>query len=99
MAECTGVIFDLPQKIPNFYGTLSFCTWYAIAVLVPGYNVNYTCIKDIKALNNTRKSSMKTHLRGMDEFLEAESEASRMEVAAITEPEEEEVKEPLIRHP
>ena len=53
---------------------------------MPRYNINSTCIKEIKALYNNRKNSKKTHLRGMDKFLEAESEASQMEVAAMTEP-------------
>ena len=33
----------------------------------------------------------------MEEFLDAESEASQMEAATMTEPEEEEAKEPLVR--
>ena len=64
---------------------------------MPGYNVNCACIKDIKALYDTRKSSKKTRLRGMKEFLEAESEASRMEAAVMTEPEEGEAEEPFVR--
>ena len=64
--------------MPNSYATLGFCTGYAIAALVLGYNINITCIKDIKALYNAKKSFKKTLLRGMDEFLEAEGEAATM---------------------
>ena len=66
---------------------------------MPEYNVNITCIKEIKALYNVRKSSKKTCLRGMDEFLKAEGEASRMKAATMIEPEEEEAEEALVRCP
>ena len=35
----------------------------------------------------------------MNEFLKSESEASQMEVVAMTEPEEEAAEDPLVRHP
>jgi len=35
----------------------------------------------------------------MNEFLEAESEVSQMEAAAMTEPDEEAAEEPLVRRP
>ena len=55
------------------------------------------CIKEIKALYNNRGDSKKTRLKGMNEFLEAESEVSQMEAAAMTEPDEEAAEEPFVR--
>jgi len=52
------------------YTTPGFCTWYAIAVSVPEYNINSTCIKEIKAMYSN-KNSKKTYLEGMNEFSEA----------------------------
>ena len=66
--------FNLPQKVPNSYASLEFCAWYIIADSVPSYNINSTCIKWIKAMFQVKKGSKTTHLKGMDEFLQAELE-------------------------
>ena len=97
MAGCIGATFCVPQKIPNSYATPGFCTWYAIAALAPEYNINSMCIKEIKALYSNRKNSKKIYLKGMNELIEVESEASRMRATATTEPEEEATEEPFIR--
>ena len=46
------------------------------------------CGKEIKALYIDKKNSMKTRWKGMNEFLEAESEASQTKVVATPKPEE-----------
>jgi len=71
----TEVRFNLPQKVPNSYASLGFCAWYVIADSVPGYNINSTCIKRIKAMFQTKKGSKSTRLKGMDEFLHTELKA------------------------
>ena len=50
VAEGTKARFNLPQKISNSYASLRFYAWYVIADSVPGYNINSTCIKQIKAM-------------------------------------------------
>jgi len=66
--------FILPQKIPNSYASLEFCAWYVIAYSVPGYNINNTCIKWIKAMFQAKKGFKTTRLRGTDELLQTELE-------------------------
>ena len=58
----------------NSYTSLGFCTWHVITDSVPGYNINNTCIKQIKAMLQANKGSKNTRLKGMDEFLQAELE-------------------------
>jgi len=64
VAGGTGGTLILPQRTPNSYTALRFCTWYAIADLVHGYNVSITCIKDIKAWYNAQMNSKKHSLEG-----------------------------------
>jgi len=45
VARGAGKMFNLPQRTPNAYTSLSFCTWYVIADMVPGYEINASCIK------------------------------------------------------
>jgi len=66
--------FNLPQKTLNSNTNLGFCTWYVIADSVPGYNINNTCIKWIKAMFQAKKGSKNFSLKEMDEFLQAELE-------------------------
>ena len=47
----------------------------------PSYNINNNCIKQIKAMFQAKKGSKNTHLKGMDEFLQAELEADPTEAA------------------
>ena len=42
---------------------------------MPGYAINNSCIKGIKPLYYAHKDSKNTHLKGMNEFFEAKSEA------------------------
>ena len=70
-----------------------------IADSMPGYNMNNTCIKDIKSMYSTKRNSKRTRLNGTNKFLKAKSEASQMKVAVITEPDEEAAEEPVVRHP
>jgi len=60
--------FNLRQKVLNSYASLEFCTWYVIADLVPGYNINSTCIKKIKAMLQAKKGSKSTRLKGWVNF-------------------------------
>ena len=53
------------------------------------YNINSTCIKEIKAMYINKKNLKKPLLKGMNEFLEAKSEAYQIKAAAIPEPDEE----------
>jgi len=94
---CTSVTFSLPQKTPNFYTTLGFYTWYAIATSVPGYNINVTCTKEIKVMYRTKKNSKKNHLRGMNEFRKTENEASQIEATDIPKPDKETIGYTLVR--
>ena len=58
--------------------SLGFYTWYVITDSFPGYNINSTCIKQIKAMFQAKKVSKNTHLKGMDEFFQAELEADQV---------------------
>ena len=85
----TGSILSLPQRMPNSYTTLGYCTWYVIADLMPGYNINNSCLKEIKAFYNACKNSKNTHVKGMSEFLKAKSKAGRVNIAYILERDDE----------
>ena len=56
--------------------------WYVIADTVPGYGINTSCIKAIKSTYSACKGS-KTTGKKINEFLEAQLEASQEEVADI----------------
>ena len=73
--------FNLPHKVSNSYARVGFCAWYMIADSIPGYNINITCIKRIKAMFHAKKGFKTTHLKGMDEFIQAELEANPTEDA------------------
>ena len=81
VAKGTGATLSLPQRTPNSYTTLGFCIWYVIVDTVPGYLINNSCIKGIKSFYYARKDSKNSRLKGMNEFLEAESEACRAEAS------------------
>ena len=74
-------MFSLPQRSPNAYTGLSFCNWYVIANMVPGYEMNILCIKAIKSTYKACKGAKTVHKKGMNEFLEAEKEAGAYEAA------------------
>ena len=73
MAGGTKAIFSLPHKTPNYYTSLSFCTWYSLASRMPGFRINTSCIKSIKASYETKLESNR-RMRGMDEYQAAERE-------------------------
>jgi len=81
VAGGTGAMFNLPQRSPNTYTNLSFCTWYVIVNTVPGYEMNTSCIKAIKSTYSACKGSKIARKKGMNERLEAEKEAGAYEVA------------------
>ena len=74
VAGGTGAIFNLPQRPPNAYTSLSFCTWYIIAYTVLGYEMNTSYIKAIKSAYNAHRGSKTVHKKGMNKYLEAEKE-------------------------
>ena len=49
VAGGTRAIFSLPHRTPNSHTSLSFCTWYFLASRMPGFEINSSCIKSIKA--------------------------------------------------
>jgi len=57
VARETGVMFSLPQRSPNEYISLSFCTWYVIADMVLGYEMNASCIKAFKTTYSAYRGS------------------------------------------
>ena len=63
----TKAIFSLSHKTPNCYTSLSFCTRYSLASRMPGFRINASCIKSIKASYKDKLESNK-HMRGMDEY-------------------------------
>jgi len=65
--------------------SLSFCTWYLITNTVPGFRMNTLCIKAIKFVYNAQRGPNASQIRGMNEYLEAEKDASRYEVAQASE--------------
>jgi len=81
VAGGTGAIFNLPQRPPNAYTSLSFCTWYIVANTVPGYEMNASCIKAIKSSYNVHRGSKTVRKKGMNEYLQAEKEAGACGVA------------------
>jgi len=48
--------FNLPQKTPNSYASFGFCAWYVIVDSAPGYNINNTCTRRIKAMFRNKKA-------------------------------------------
>ena len=74
VAGGTKAIFSLPHKTPNCYTSLSFCTWYSLASKMPGFSINVSCIKSIKASYKDKLESNK-RARGMEEYQAAEKEA------------------------
>jgi hypothetical protein len=76
VAGCTGAMFHLPQKVPNLQATLGFSSWYSVASSRPGYNLNNTCIKEIKAYFDSKVGSPRSRLPGRGEFLDSEYAAS-----------------------
>ena len=73
VAGGTSATLNLPRRILNSY-TLCFCTWYVIANTTPGYMINNSYIQGIKYLYYPRVDFKRAHLKGMSEFLEAESD-------------------------
>jgi len=67
----TEAIFSLPQKTPNSYMSIGFCTWYTIANTMSGFGINTPCIKAIKSMYNARRCPNASRMRGMNECLEA----------------------------
>jgi len=67
VAGGTRAVFSLPHRTPNCYTSLSFYTWYFLASRVPGFKMNTSCIKSIKASYKV-KSGSKSHMRGMSEY-------------------------------
>ena len=59
MAGGTKAIFSLPHKTPNCYTSLSFCTWYSLTSRMPGFGINTSCIKSIKAFYKDKLESNK----------------------------------------
>ena len=66
VARGTGATFSLPQRSPNSYTMLSFCTWYVIANAVPGYGMNISCIKAIKSTYSACKGFKTIRKKGMN---------------------------------
>ena len=75
--------YNLPQKTPNSYTSLGFCAWYVIVDSVSGYNINNTCVKRIKSMFKAKKGSKNTHLKEMDEFLQAELKIVRRKLLVM----------------
>jgi len=76
-------MFNLPQRSPNAYTSLSFCNWYIISNMVSVYEMNASCIKAIKSTYNAYRGSKSIREKGMNEFLEAEKEACAYEAAGL----------------
>ena len=76
-----GATFSLPQPSPNLYTSLSFCTWYVIAEMVPGYEINASCVKVIKTTYSAYKGSKTVRKKRMNEYLKAEKEVGAYEAA------------------
>jgi len=77
----TGAMLRLPQRSPNAYTSLSFCTWYVIIDTVSGYEMNASCIKAIKTTYSICRGSKTVRKMRMNKYLEAEKEAGAYEVA------------------
>ena len=58
-----------------------FYTWYIIANTVPSFGINTLCINAIKSMYNARRGPNASWIREVNEYLEAEKEAGRYEVA------------------
>jgi len=84
---CIWVTFHLPQKVPNLHVTLGFSSWYSIASSRPGYNINITCIKKIKAHFDSKVGFARSRLPGRSEFLDSEYAASDHAISEEDDPE------------
>ena len=71
VAGCTGVKFSLPRKVPNLQVTLGFSSWYALASGRPGYNINCTYLREIKAKFESKRDSTNTRLPGVGDFVDS----------------------------
>ncbi|XP_020254093.1 uncharacterized protein LOC109831165 [Asparagus officinalis] len=83
---CTRAIFRLPHKTPNSYTSMSFCNWYFAASRTPNYNLNTSCLKDIRHMYASRRGSKTSRLRGIDEFLSVENQPAGQEEEQGAEP-------------
>jgi len=68
-------VSSLPHRTPNCHTSLSFCTWYFLTSRVPGFRINTSCIKSIKASYKAKLDSKK-RVRRMTEYQEAERETT-----------------------
>jgi len=76
-----GADVQSSSEITQCIFSLRFCTWYIIANTVLGYEMNASCIKAIKSTYSAYRGSKTVRKKGMNEYLEAEKEASACEVA------------------
>jgi len=77
VAGGTIVVFSLPHRTPNCHISLSFCTWYFLASRVPGFKINTSCIKSIKASHKAKLDSNK-RVRGMTKYQAAKKEGASL---------------------
>ena len=63
--------FSLTRKVPNLQVTLGFSSWYALASGKPGYNINNTCLREIKAKFESKRDSANTRLPGVRDFVDS----------------------------
>ena len=86
VAGCTKAVFKLPHKTANSYTSISFCNWYYAASQTPNYNLNTSCLKDIRHMYNLRKGSKTSRLKGIDEFLSIENQSAGQEEEQTAKP-------------
>ena len=56
---CTGATFKLPERTPNSYTTLGYCTWYAIVGAIPDFRYNFSCLHFINVVYEEKKDKPK----------------------------------------
>lgn len=64
--------FVLPYKMPTLYLSFGFCIRYHAANVITGFRINHDCLKEIEAFYSQKKRAKRTHVKGMDEFLNIE---------------------------
>jgi len=61
-----GATLSLPQRTPNSYTTIGFCTLYVIADTVSDYMINNSCKKGIKSLHYPPQGLQEHSLEGYE---------------------------------
>ncbi|ONK60450.1 uncharacterized protein A4U43_C08F18600 [Asparagus officinalis] len=65
---------------------MGFCNWYFVASQISGYNLNTSCLKEIRRMYASRWGSKTSRLRGIEKYLSFEDPSAEQEEEKAAEP-------------